>query len=102
MYVNSDVLSSDEVNRFTDTCGFILDKHLTYNKISLADIRKDIQMSIGSLVSAVKVEGIDSNNSEVITIINDDNRLSLKKKLDVDKNNQLVVKYDIKLNIQYV
>lgn len=102
LYVNSDVLSSDEVNKFTDMCGFIIDKHLTYKKISLADIRKDIQISIGSLVSAVKVEGIDSNNSEVITIINDDNRLSLKKKLDVDKNNQLVVKYDIKLNIQYV
>lgn len=102
LYVDSTELSSTTISRYRKQIGYILDNHLNLNELNMENIRTDIKTALGSSIGAVKVENIDGKNSEVIKMVDDSSRLSLAKRLDVDKNNQTIVVYDFILNIEYV
>ena len=57
--------------------------------------------TIGNRVIGVKLTGIEDKNSEVI-LTTDDNRFTINKKLVATEANQLTVKYDLDLTIEYV
>lgn len=103
LYVSSTATISNETkNNYITTIGNILNEHFSNSKIVLEDIRNSIKEKLGANISSVKVSGIDSNNSEVIVIKDNDNRLYVNKLLDVNKNNELIVVYDINLDITYI
>lgn len=102
LYVNSENLTTDTINSYSDQIGGIIDRHLDNETLVLENLRNEIKETIGSIVAAVKVENIDSLNSEIITIVDKSTRLSLEKEVDVDKNNRLIVRYNVQLDIQYV
>lgn len=94
--------TNDNYNNLIDKVGSIINRHFDNSIIRLEDIRNDIKTEIGESCEAVKIEGIDVNNSEVIEISERTSRLVLNKELFNDKNNELIVKYSLKLNILYV
>ena len=94
--------TNDNYNNLIDKVGSIINRHFDNSIIRLEDIRNDIKTEIGESCEAVKIEDIDVNNSEVIEISERTSRLVLNKELFNDKNNELIVKYSLKLNIQYV
>jgi hypothetical protein len=95
------VLDSKVIEDYKATCGKIISKHLNSNKIYLRDIKDEIMVTIGNRVIGVKLTGIEDKNSEVI-LTTDDNRFTINKKLVATEANQLTVKYDLDLTIEYV
>lgn len=98
---NSTVLDSKIIEDYKATCGKIISKHLNDNKIYLREIKDEIMTTIGNKVVGVKLTGIEEKNSEVI-LTTDDNRFTINKKLVATEANQLTVKYDLDLTIEYV
>lgn len=83
--------------------GNIINKHLDNTVIRLVDIKNDIIKEIGSnIVASVKIENIDRLNNEVITIKDNLSKFTLNKLLDLNKNNELIVKYNIVLDIIFI
>lgn len=102
LYVlNTATLTPDDVERFKDISGKIISKHLNKSDIVLRYIKDEIMSTLGSNISAVGIEGIDPNNSEIIKITGS-NRFTLAKKLTLNKSNEFIVKYDLDFNIQYI
>ncbi len=103
LYVTNKVsLTNDEIELYKNTIGTVINNYLNNTVIKLDEIRKEIITTIGDKVVSVKINNIDPNNSEVITIRDKTTRLVLNKLLDLNKNNELIVKYDIEVIIQYV
>lgn len=97
---NAEKLSTDMVNTYINNIGFILDKHFDKNIIKLNDIREDIK-KLNSDIIAVEVKKLDPNNSETLNITEPTSKLVLNKVLETNKSNELVVKYNILLDIIY-
>jgi hypothetical protein len=95
-------LSSDEVEHYKDVVGNIIDKHLIKDSISLSDIKQDIMSILGVRVAGVKITNLDSNNSELIVFKEQTNKPVLGKVLDYNKYGEYIVRYDIKLTVQYI
>lgn len=102
LYMDSDTLSSDTIAKYKNTVGNLINTHLTEKTINLETLRTTIKNTLGRSVAAVKVTGIDPNNSEVIEYRDDDVRLTLNKILELDENNKTIVVYDVDLDIHYV
>ena len=99
--VNVSELKETERDMYVTIIGNIINSHLDNSRIVINDIRKDIVKNIGSSVVGVNIEGIGKGNAEVIEIENENDKLTLDKNLVVDIAGNLVVRYNITLNIQY-
>ena len=99
---NTSNLTSLELDNYKNIIGGIINRHLDNRVIKLEDIKLDIKNTIGTTVTGVKIENIDPNNSEIITIKDENTKLTLNKILGLNTNSEYVVKYNIKLNIQYL
>lgn len=95
-------LTSSDLDNYKNILGTIISKHLDNATIKVEDIKTDIKAELGSLVAGIKIENLDTKNSEVIIVKNENVKLSLNKTLYIDANNNYIVKYNIDLNIQYV
>lgn len=103
LYINTkDVISNELKESYKTQIGSILNSHFNKSEIVLEDIRNEIKSKLGNTVSGVKLTGLDPADSEVITVKDTTNRLCLNKILDINKNNELIVKYDIDIEITYV
>lgn len=64
--------------------------------VSIFDIEKALKEAYGENVISLSISGINgSDNLEVVTMVEDKDRLSLKKKLDVLADGTLVVREDV-------
>ena len=99
---NTSELSNDQLENYKTIIGNIIATHCDNAVIKLEDIKNDIKTAIGSNVSGIKISNLDPSNAEVITIKNPNIKLSLGKLLSLNKNSEFVVKYNIKLDIQYI
>lgn len=103
IYYNQNIdfkLSSIDLDSIKDRVGFIIDKYLERSTIQLNEIEQSIKDEIGSDVMAVKITGMDNNDSRVIIFEDKTLRFSLFKELVLNEYNELDVKYDIEVNIQ--
>ena len=82
-------------------CGKIITKHLNFEKILLSNIKKDLIDNISISIIGIKLGGIEPKDNEVI-ITTDDNRFSINKTLELTETNNMVVKYDINLEMEYI
>lgn len=101
-YTNITSLTAQEIINCTDTVGKILDGYFEKNIIKLSEIKLAILTALGSNAVAVKITNIDTNNSEMLTLDPKANRFVLGKMLDLNKNNELIVRYDINLTTQFI
>ena len=65
-------------------------------------MKTEIMSSLGNAIAGVKIANIDENDSEVIVCKDKINRFSLNKKLVLNDFDELIVVYDVTVNIQYV
>ena len=99
---NTSNINNDTIENYKIIIGGILSKHFDKATIRIEDIKSDIKTSIGSTVGGVKISNIDPKDSEVINIKNENIKLTLNKSLTMNKNSEFIVKYNIKLDIQYI
>jgi len=82
------------------TIGKLLHTHLDKSIVNMDAVKLDIKAALGTDIAGVKIENIDTvNNAETFTISDATKRLTLNKVLELDNNYNLIVKYDLKLNI---
>lgn len=99
---NTGVIDSETKENYRTIIGGIFNSYFTKSTIVLEDIKNEIKSTLGANIAGVKITNIDENNSEIINIKETSNRLYLNKSMDTNKNNELIVKYDIDLDIVYV
>lgn len=103
LYVQgTSVIDNETKDTYKTLIGGVFNTYFTKSTIVLEDIKNEIKSKIGSMVTGVKITGIDANDSEIINIRDTNNRLYLNKLMDTNKNNELIVKYDVDLDIVYV
>jgi len=95
--------SVEEINSMKITVGNIVHDQLDTVEIKLSDIKENIIAAIGNDIVGVKITGLDSiGDLEVFNINDKATRLVMNKHLVVNPNNELIVDYDLTLNIQKV
>lgn len=99
---NTTSVTSDTVDVFRMEIGIIINKHLQGTTIILEDIKNEIKAKLGETVGGVKLTGIGIDNDEVINIYNPQSRLCLGKLLDLNSNNELIVKYNITIETIFI
>ena len=97
----SDAYNIETLDQFKVIIGNVINEHLDKTEIKLIDIKNAILHNLGSNVVAVKVSGIDPNDSEILSLKEKTSRFTINKQLDI-VNNELIVKYDLTLIVQYV
>lgn len=93
-------LTSSDIDNIETIIGGVIDRYLENSTIKLEQLRKEIKSALGENVVAVQITNIEPTNSEVITFKDKSKRLSMKKKLHLTDFNQLIVKYDLNVNIE--
>lgn len=96
-----DPYNIEALDQFKVIIGNIINQHLDNTEIKLINIKNDILQSLGSNIVAVKVSGLDPNDSEILSLKEKTSRFTINKQLDI-VNNELIVKYDLTLVVQYV
>jgi len=100
LYTSRSSYTDDEIDTITAAIGDIIHTQLDNFKISIKDMKDEILKVVGSEVVGVKITNIEpTENSEIFSFVDKTKRLVLKKKLVINKNSELIVKYDIKINI---
>ena len=95
-------LKNDVLEQYKITIGNIINSHCDNTTIRLEDIKNDIKNTLGNSIASIKIQGMDPNNAEIITIKDKHVKLTLGKILDINNNNEYIVKYDIKIVVQYI
>jgi len=95
--------TQDEINVMKKQIGDIIHDVLDGINIKLSDIKQNIIAKLGSDIVGVKITGLDNiGDLEVFNITDKATRLTMNKVLKIDNNNDLIVNYDLTLNIQKV
>lgn len=104
LYVNKEnTYSTDDIDIFKNKIGNILNDEFNNSSIvQLENIRSKIKEALGENVLTVKITDIDPSNSEVLSVYDKTSKFTLRKILALDNNNELIVKYNIVINIQYI
>lgn len=95
-------LTSQDIENIETVVGGVIDEYFENEYIKLEELRTKIKEAIGSYAQAVQITGIDPSNSEMLIFKDKTKRLSLKKKLELTEWNQIIVKYDIVVNIEVI
>lgn len=95
-------IESNVLESYKTIIGHIINKHLDNTTIKLEHVKQDIKSALGNNIASVKIVGMDPSNNEVITLKNENAKLTLGKILSTNTNNEIIVKYDISLNVQYI
>lgn len=104
LYVNKEnTYSTDDIDIFKNKIGKIMNDIFNNNdSVKLEDIRSKIKEALGDSILTIKITDIEPSNSEILQIYDKTSKFTLRKVLSFDNNNELVVKYDIVINIQYI
>ena len=93
---------SDLDNIYT-VIGKIIHEHLDKTDIVLTSIKEDIMNSLAMKIVAIKITGLDNvGDTEAFTIQDKTRRLTLDKKLVINNNNELIVKYNIDISVEVI
>ena len=98
---NNIISDSVLIEEIKSICGKVITKHLNSEKILLSNIKKDLIDNISISIIGIKISGIEPKNNEAI-ITTDENRFSINKILELTETNNMIVKYDINLEMEYI
>ena len=95
--------SEDEIITITNNIGMVLHNNLDTILVSHSKIKEDIINAIGPEIVGVKITGLDNADGlEVFKITDTTTRLVLDKRLATNKNNELIVAYNLNLTIHTI
>lgn len=101
-FVNTTAISENILDTYKTTIGNIINKYLDNTVIKIGDIKNEIMNTVSSNITSVRIDNLDPNNSEVITLTTDTQKLTLGKTLSINLNNEFVVKYNIQVIPIYI
>jgi len=88
-----------EQDELEDIVGEIVDVYLENKIVRVSELRELLISKLGSSVVGVKVKRLtDILDLEAFTVLNN-NRISVKKKIEKSEDNSLVVRYDVVVNV---
>jgi len=104
MVSSTSSLSTVEIEQYKNKVGRVIRDSLNQTIIKVSDIKEAIKTSLGSSIVAVGITNlVNGYELEVLKIDSSSNNLfTLGKMLDVNKNNELVVRYDLELEVEYI
>ena len=95
--------SEDEIITITNNIGMVLHNNLDTIMVSHSKIKEDIINAVGPEIVGVKITGLDNvDGLEVFKITDTTTRLVLDKRLATNKNNELIVAYNLNLTIHNI
>ena len=94
--------TTQDLDMYRVTIGNIINSYFNKDSIVLEELRQEIKSNLGGDIASVKVSNIESSNSEIIKISNQLNKFTLSKVLEFDANKELIVKYDIEIEVVYI
>lgn len=100
--INRSIVNNNYIKTIKPTIGYIISKHLNNKVVNINNIREEILSSLGSDIAAVKLYNIEDSDQLVIYIEDDKNTFTLKKILNLDVNGDLIVEYDINIEVVYI
>ena len=97
LYVNKAVYNNESLrDNITNTSILVIDSCLKKALVSLDDIISTLKTNLGSDVLAINLSGLGANRDiPAFTVVNNENRASLKKKLISLPNKSLIVTEDV-------
>lgn len=103
LYVRINTYTIDELKALKNKIGYIIHNKLDESYVSINNIKTIITNDIDENIVGVKISGLDNaGNLEVFNIQDKTVRLVLDKKLSINDNDELIVDYDIELNIEKI
>lgn len=100
LYVDQGLsVSLTELESYKTIIGKIINSELDKNRINLNDIKDKIKSSLNIGVNSIQIEGLSPENSEIIVINEESNRLTLEKVLYYTDYNETIVNYNIDISI---
>ena len=99
---NTSSLTTADIEEYKNIIGGIINRYIDRSVIKLEEIKGEIKTAIGNTVTGVKISNLDPKDSEIITIKDENVKLTLNKTVAFNSNNEYIVKYNIKLDIQYL
>lgn len=100
LYVKSDIFNDTTIRaQLTDTTVQVLDKYITGSVINMTIIEEDLKASYGNSVQSFAARGLGgSKNYRLVTLVDNENRLALKKILFQQQDTSLIIKEDVTVN----
>lgn len=100
LYVNNSVYLDTSIrNSLTQSTIQLLDQYINNTEVNISDIMVALRELYGHSVVSLKVSNLGGNkNYNIITLANEHNRLSLKKKLVLQEDTSLIIKEDVEVN----
>jgi hypothetical protein len=104
LYVKGEIYGNNEVRqRLIDSSVKVLDEELDNSVINTGVIVSKLKTAYGNSVENVDVKGIGgSKNYRVVTLADEENRLTLKKILAIQQDGSLIIKEDVVVNFYKV
>lgn len=103
LYTTRSSYSVDETLTIKNTIGKVIHRHLDKDVVSLSNIKDELKLVLSNEVTGIKITGLDTlGNLETLVLADRSTRLSINKLLDLNKNNELIVNYDIDLSIHSI
>lgn len=96
------IVNNEEKESIKDIIGGLIHSELENSSVNFIKLKDTIISSLSQNTLGVKIEGITKNNLEVFTINDNSNRLTIDKKLEMDVNNKIKVRYDLELKIERI
>lgn len=91
---------NDKISYLRGIIGMIIHKHLDTNDIDVNDIKEDIISAFGTSVRGVKIDGISNNlDLELFKVDSETTKLSIGKKLSYDVKQEIMIQYDVDIEI---
>lgn len=103
LYVNGTTNYSNlEIENMKPTIGRIMNNYFDKQTISLEAMRNEIKTALGQNIVSVKIDGIEPTNSEVLNIHDKTTKFIIDKKLELNENSELIVKFNINITVIYL
>jgi hypothetical protein len=97
LFVNEQVLRNGDLrNTLTNSTIRTIDSELSNSVVSISDIETKLGKAYGSDVIAVEVSGLGGTaNHQVITLIGNGDRISIRKNITPQSDGKLIVEEDV-------
>lgn len=99
---NTSTLSSTDITAYENKIGAIIDAYLDESVINTTTLEASIVAKLGGNVVGAKISGLAPGDPRIITTDKRCNKLVMNKRLDFNKNNELIVRYNLTLDVRYI
>lgn len=94
--------TAEELENMKVSIGNTINKYFDKDLLVVNELREEIKNALGDNIASVKIDNIEPTNSEQLSLEDKTSKFILNKVLEVDSNNEYIVKYDITITAIYL